>query len=65
MNKVTSITTHKTLEGTRLSITYSVISEDGQIENSNTRVNRLVVDTEMQEHVDALTAYAQDIVDTI
>lgn len=43
MNKLTSFTHHVTSEGDRLSITYSVISEDGTIKDSNIRKNYIVL----------------------
>jgi len=62
---VTSLTSHVTGEGTRLSITYSEISDNGEITNSNIRVNRIVVDTEIQNHIDAINKFANIILDTL
>lgn len=63
MNKVTSITTHTTAEGKRISITHSEIDETGKIIQDNKRVNRVVVNEEALEHIKALEAFAQTIVD--
>lgn len=63
MNKVTSITTHTTAEGKRISITYSEIDETGKIIQDNKRVNRVVVNEEALEHITALESFAQTIVD--
>ena len=57
IQKITSFTSHQTGEGTRLSATYSEISEDGQLVKSNERFNVIVVNEEMQMHVDALTEF--------
>ena len=59
IKKITSFTSHQTGEGTRLSATYSEITEDGQLVKSNERFNVIVVDDEMQAHVDALTDFLQ------
>jgi hypothetical protein len=65
MRKVTSLTTHVTAEGTRLSMTYSEIDELGNLIKSNERVNRIVVDATVQVYIDALNAHAQSIVDAL
>ena len=57
IKKITSFTSHKTGEGTRLSATYSEISENGQLVKSNERFNVIVVDDETQAHVDALNEF--------
>ena len=59
IKKITSFTSHKTGEGTRLSATYSEITESGQLVKSNERFNVIVVDEEVQGHVDALTSFLQ------
>lgn len=63
MNKVTSITTHTTAEGKRISITYSEIDATGKIIQDNKRVNRVVVDEDALGHITALESFAQTIVD--
>lgn len=62
MKKVTSMTLFDTSAGRRLSITYSEISDTGQILRSNIRVDRILVTDEMIAHADALAEYAQSIV---
>jgi len=59
IKKITSFTSHKTGEGTRLSATYSEITEGGQLVKSNERFNVIVVDEEMQAHIDSLTEFLQ------
>lgn len=54
---ITSFTSHKTGEGIRLSATYSVINEDGQIVKSNERFNLVVVDDEIQEAIDLINGF--------
>lgn len=60
IKKITSITSHKTGEGTRLSATYSEITEGGQLVKSNERFNVIVVDEEVQGHIDSLNAFLQE-----
>lgn len=62
MRKVTSITTHTTAEGKRVSITYSSIDDTGKIVEDNKRINRVVVDEEALVHINALEEFAQGIV---
>lgn len=57
IKKITSITSHKTGEGTRLSATYSEITEDGQLVKSNERFNVIVVDETIQSHIDSLESF--------
>lgn len=64
MKKVTSITTHATAEGTRISITYSEISEAGVIEKDNIRETRVVVDKDALEIIGKLQEFAQTIADS-
>lgn len=54
---ITSFTSHKTGEGTRLSATYSVINEDGQIVKSNERFNLVVVDEDIQQSIDLINGF--------
>lgn len=59
IKKITSFTSHKTAEGTRLSATYSEITEDGQLVKSNERFNVIVVDEYVQSCIDSLTDFLQ------
>lgn len=59
IKKITSITSHKTGEGTRLSATYSEITEGGQLVKSNERFNVIVVDEDVQAHIDSLERFLQ------
>lgn len=54
IKKITSFTHHTTAEGSRLSATYSEISEDGNLIKSNERFNIIVVDEDVQSHIDAI-----------
>ena len=60
IKKITSFTAHKTGEGTRLSATYSEISESGQLVKSNERFNVIVVDETIQGCVDVLDSFLKD-----
>ena len=59
VKKITSFTHHTTGEGSRLSATYSEISEDGNLVKSNERFNVIVVDEAVQEQIDSLTEFLQ------
>lgn len=52
--KLTSFTQLITGEGSRISYTYSTIDDDGTIINQNERGNFIVVDTGLQNHIDAI-----------
>ena len=54
---ITSFTHHTTGEGSRLSATYSEITEDGTLVKSNERFNIIVVDDTIQEHINAINEY--------
>ena len=57
IQKITSFTHHTTGEGSRLSATYSDITEDGNLVKSNERFNIIVVDDTIQEHINAINEY--------
>lgn len=59
IKKITSFTSHKTGEGTRLSATYSEITEQGQLVKSNERFNVIVVDEELQANIDFINAFLE------
>lgn len=59
IKKITSFTYHKTGEGSRLSATFSEITEDGTLVRSNERFNVIVVNDEQQAFIDALTEFLQ------
>lgn len=63
MNVITSVTTHVTAEGTRISFTYSEINENGDIVKSNERVTKIITDNEMKDHVTALNDYALSLLE--
>lgn len=64
INKVTSVTMFSTAEGTRISVTYSIIDEDGKIISENKRVNRIVVDDEALSKINDINTFAKNIVDS-
>lgn len=59
IKKITSFTSHKTGEGTRLSATYSEITEQGQLVKSNERFNVIVVDEDIQSSIDVINAFLE------
>jgi len=44
MKVITSFTSHRTAEGERISYTYSIIDENGNLTKSNTRESCIIVD---------------------
>lgn len=44
INKITSFTAHQTAEAMRLTFTYSVIDENGNVIKSNVRATTIVLD---------------------
>lgn len=57
MKKLTSFTAHVTAEGQRISYTYSEIDDTGKLISQNTRENFIVMDSELQAHIDAVNSY--------
>lgn len=49
VTRITSFTAHQTPEGQRLSFTYSVIDENGNLVKSNERYTVIVLDDEINE----------------
>lgn len=47
IKKITSFTAHQTAEGMRLTFTYSIIDEEGNVIKSNARATTIVLDTEI------------------
>ena len=63
---VTSVTVFNDAVGKRMSITYSEInSETGKIISDNKRIDRVITDASARQTADALTAYAQQFVDSL
>lgn len=54
---ITSFTHHRTAEGSRLSVTFSEISEDGSLIKSNERFNTIVVNQEIQSYIDKIDKF--------
>ncbi|MBC5746055.1 hypothetical protein FMM74_021535 [Lachnospiraceae bacterium MD308] len=57
IKKVTSFTHHTTAEGSRLSATFSEITETGNLVKSNERFNIIVVDKDIQSYIDAINKF--------
>ena len=57
MKKLTSFTAHVTAEGQRISFTFSEIDPNGKLISQNERENFIVVDNELQSHIDAINSY--------
>lgn len=54
---LTSFTSHVTGEGQRISYTYSEVDENGKLKNQNLRENFIVMDEELQGHIDAVNDF--------
>ena len=54
MNKITGVSIMYNGLGTVINGTYSTIDESGNITGDNKRISTIVVDPEIQAHVDAL-----------
>lgn len=57
IKKITSFTHHTTAEGSRLSATYSEITEEGVLVKSNARFDLIVVSEEIQNAVDTINTF--------
>lgn len=51
MKKVTSFTAHQTAEGMRITYTYSIIDEQGNVVKSNARATLIVMDEDIQKAI--------------
>lgn len=57
MKKLTSFTYLVTGEGDRIAYTFSEIDETGRIVSQNNKGNFIVVDDELQSHIDAINEH--------
>lgn len=57
IKKITSFTHHTTAEGERVTFTYSVINEDGQLIKSNERATLILLDAEVLKCVNEINDY--------
>lgn len=64
MKRQTSVTIHDTSEGTRLSYTFSVIDDGGNVTQQNSRGDMVLLEKpetlEVREHAAAIQKYIQD-----
>lgn len=60
MKKLTSFMNLNTGEGSRVSFTFSEISETGQVISQNNKGNFLVLDPTIEEHLKAIREYIQN-----
>lgn len=59
MKKVTSFTHLITGEGDRLAYTYSVITEDGNLVEQNTRGNVIVLDPKIKQAINTIQSFIE------
>lgn len=59
IKKITSFTHHVTGEGSRISATYSVIDDNGELIKSNERFNIIVVDENIQNNIDLINSFLE------
>lgn len=57
MKKLTSFTHHVTAEGDRISFTYSEIDNSGKLISQNKRENFIIMDPELQSHINSINSY--------
>lgn len=62
-NIVSSLATVNANGAQRLSITYTKVDDSGRIVEDNIRTNRIVLDEDALAHINALIAFAQEVVD--
>ena len=66
MKKVTSVTLFNDAVGKRMSATYSEIDDTtGQILSDNNRIDRLITDSTAIKKADAMTTFAQELIDAL
>ena len=63
MKKVTSVTIFDDAVGTRISLTYSEISDDGKITADNKRLDRVITDSDALSAAASLKSNAQAYTD--
>ena len=57
IKKITSFTAHQTAEGMRLTFTYSVIDNNGNVKKSNARATTIVLDEQMLSAIDNINSF--------
>lgn len=55
--KITSFTAHQTAEGMRLTFTYSIIDESGNVVKSNARATTIVLNDEILGKIEKLNSF--------
>ena len=60
IKKVTSFTGHQTAEGTRLTFTYSIIDENGNLVKSNQRATIIVLDDGINQSITKIEAFLKE-----
>lgn len=55
--KITSFTAHQTAEGMRVTFTYSVIDDNGNLVKSNQRATLIVMSTEIEAAIANINAW--------
>lgn len=63
MNVVTSVGFFDDAIGKRISLSYSEIDDSGQVISDNHRVDRVVTDSTVIGHMNAIKEYAQTLIE--
>lgn len=63
MKIVSSIATVNANGMQRLAITYSIVDDSGVIIENNIKENRVVLDQEVLQHINAIMEFAQKVID--
>ena len=58
--KINNFTYQPTLEGKRVSYTYTELNEQGDIISSNNKRNFIIVDPELETHIEAIIKYLEE-----
>ena len=57
IKKITSFTAHQTAEGMRVTYTYSVIDEEGNVVKSNARATTIVLDENILLSIESINDF--------
>lgn len=65
ITKITSFTAHLTAEGMRVTFTYSVIDENGNLIKSNQRATCIVLDTDILSAINTINEWLHNKVNDL
>lgn len=65
MKVVTGVSLFKVAAGQRISITYSILNEEGEFIKENVKVSRIVTDDAVLNNINNILEVAKNIIDTV